>query len=201
MQWNANTETDLAGYNLYSALSPTGPFTKLNTTLLTTLTYNDATAIPGQTTYYELTAVDTLNHESAPATANAAVPATSGFVSADIGGASPAGVTTVVTPGTDYDVQAGGFNIDLNSDQFRFVYEQLTGNFDDQGRASPASPTRGGGTSSFARAGLMARTDLTVRQRQRLRLRHARPQRLLRFLPPLRRRHHHPHPGARQHRH
>ena len=36
LTWNANTETDLAGYNVYRSASATGPFTKLNSALLTT---------------------------------------------------------------------------------------------------------------------------------------------------------------------
>jgi fibronectin type 3 domain-containing protein len=159
LTWNANTEPDLAGYNLYSSASASGPFTKLNTTPITALTYTDTTAPSGQTTYYQLTAVDTSNNESTPVSANAAVSSMVAFASADIGNPTPAGNTTVITTGSAYNVQAGGFNIDGTSDQFRFVYEQLTGNFDIRVQITALSQV-GGGTSSYARAGLMARASL-----------------------------------------
>jgi regulation of enolase protein 1 (concanavalin A-like superfamily) len=84
----------------------------------------------------------------------AATPAPLTLTSLDIG-ASPAGSTTVVTPGVDYNVSAGGPAIYGNSDGFRFVYEQLTGNFDIAVQVQ--SMTVAGAT---AQAGLMARTSL-----------------------------------------
>ena len=72
LTWSANTELDLAGYNLYSGPSAAGPFTKIYTTLLTTLSYNDTAAIAGQTTLLPINRRSThLGHESAPAAANA----------------------------------------------------------------------------------------------------------------------------------
>ncbi len=163
LTWSANTETDLAGYNLYRSSSPSGTFVKLNTAgLLTSTSYNDTTAAAGQTWYYQLTAVDTSSNESSAATANATIPAqTTSFTSADIGNPTPAGVTTVVTEGSDYDVQAGGANINGTADQFRFVYKQITGDFDVKVLIG-ALQNAGGTTSSWAKAGLMARTDLSA---------------------------------------
>jgi fibronectin type 3 domain-containing protein len=162
LSWNANTEGNLSGYNIYRASSAAGPFTtKLNATPYTGTTFTDTTAPVGQTSYYQLTAVNTVPLESTPATASAFLAAASGFTSVDIGNPTPAGVTTVINEGSDYDVQAGGFNIDGTSDQFRFVYKALTGNFDV--KVSIANLANdGGGTSSYARAGLMARADLSA---------------------------------------
>jgi hypothetical protein len=67
LTWNANTETDLAGYNVYRSGSATGPFTKLNSALLTTPRYQDTTAPAVTTSYYQVEAVDQLGNRSTPA--------------------------------------------------------------------------------------------------------------------------------------
>jgi hypothetical protein len=76
LDWNDNTEADLAGYNVYRASTAGGPFTKLNTSLVTASAFADAAAPAGATSYYRVTAVDTSNNESAPATAQADRPNT-----------------------------------------------------------------------------------------------------------------------------
>jgi fibronectin type 3 domain-containing protein len=76
LAWLANSEPDVIGYNVYWSTSASGPFTKLNASLVTGLSYLDTTAIVGQPTYYELTAVNTTGIASAtPATAVATRPA------------------------------------------------------------------------------------------------------------------------------
>ena len=67
LTWIANTETDLAGYNVYRGASATGPFTKLNTALLTTPRYSDTTAPAVTTSFYQVQAVDQLGNASTPA--------------------------------------------------------------------------------------------------------------------------------------
>ena len=67
LTWNANTETDLAGYNVYRSASATGPFTKLNSALLTTRSYQDTTAPAVTTSFYQVQAVDQLGNASTPA--------------------------------------------------------------------------------------------------------------------------------------
>jgi len=64
LQWQANTEPDLEGYNLYRAAQPGGPYTKINTSLITTNTYTDADTVDGTTYYYVVTAVDHVGNES-----------------------------------------------------------------------------------------------------------------------------------------
>ena len=67
LAWNANTETDLAGYNVYRSASANGPFTKLNSALLTTRSYQDTTAPAVTTSFYQVQAVDQLGNASTPA--------------------------------------------------------------------------------------------------------------------------------------
>jgi PKD repeat protein len=61
--WNANTEPDLAGYNIYGSTSATGPFIKINSVLITDITYTDSGLSYG-TYYYRLTAQDEVPNES-----------------------------------------------------------------------------------------------------------------------------------------
>jgi len=64
LSWTASTSSNLAGYNVYRGATATGPFTKVNSTVVVGTTYTDTTAQPGQTYYYVLTAVDASNNES-----------------------------------------------------------------------------------------------------------------------------------------
>ncbi len=54
--WQKNSEPDIAGYNLYRSQTSGGPYTKINTTLITDTTYDDYGVSPGITYYYCATA-------------------------------------------------------------------------------------------------------------------------------------------------
>ena len=58
IKWSANPPIDLAGYNIYRSASATGTFAKINTALLTQLTFADTTATAGKTWYYQVTAIN-----------------------------------------------------------------------------------------------------------------------------------------------
>jgi hypothetical protein len=60
--WTANTETDLAGYNVYRLDAQTA--LKVNKELLRTPIFRDTTAPPGRTLTYYVTAVDLAGNES-----------------------------------------------------------------------------------------------------------------------------------------
>jgi fibronectin type 3 domain-containing protein len=65
VSWAANSEPDLAGYNLYRAAAPGGPFVAVASRLSDT-NYVDEGLTNGVTVYYRLTAEDVPGNESAP---------------------------------------------------------------------------------------------------------------------------------------
>ena len=65
--WSANTEPDLAGYNVYRRESGGTPL-KVNTDLLRTPTFEDRSALPDHQYFYRVTALDLTHNESAPST-------------------------------------------------------------------------------------------------------------------------------------
>lgn len=75
LDWAGNSEADLAGYNVYRSASASGPWTKLNSSILTGSSFVDITAPSGATSFYQVLAVDLSGNVSPPATANALRPA------------------------------------------------------------------------------------------------------------------------------
>lgn len=63
LSWNAST-SQVVGYNVYRALQPAGPFGRINSSAITTLSYKDLTVQAGTTYYYYVTAVNASNVES-----------------------------------------------------------------------------------------------------------------------------------------
>jgi|SRR5579859_857194 len=63
LSWDASTST-VSGYNIYRSTTSGTGYAKLNTTLLTTLTYTDSTVVNGTTYFYVTTAVDSSGNES-----------------------------------------------------------------------------------------------------------------------------------------
>jgi fibronectin type 3 domain-containing protein len=65
LNWIAPTGPDAAvGYNVYRATTSGGPFTLLNASPITALTFADTTGIGGTTYFYVVTAVDANGDES-----------------------------------------------------------------------------------------------------------------------------------------
>jgi len=74
LSWQASTST-VAGYNVYRGTVSGGPYTKVNSSLISGTAYMDTTVQAGQTYYYVATAVDSSNDESTYSTqATAVVP-------------------------------------------------------------------------------------------------------------------------------
>ena len=65
LSWKAST-TQVSGYNVYRATNSNGPFSKLNSTLITSTNYVDTVVVSGSTYYYYVTAVDSKGIESSP---------------------------------------------------------------------------------------------------------------------------------------
>lgn len=63
LSWNASTST-VSGYNLYRGTTNGGPYSKINSGLITTLSYTDTSVSSGNTYYYVSTAVDSSGNES-----------------------------------------------------------------------------------------------------------------------------------------
>lgn len=120
LSWNAGTDTNLAGYNVFRASSPSGPFAQLNTALLTTPSYSDLTAPQGTVSYYQVTAVNTAGLSSAPASASATRPAPASSAS---GSFLRADVTTQGSWGGVYGTD--GFWV-FNATQSLPAYAQVT---------------------------------------------------------------------------
>ena len=56
--WTASSSPGIAGYNAYRSTNSNGPYTKLNSSLISTTNYNDQMVQSGNTYYYVTTAVD-----------------------------------------------------------------------------------------------------------------------------------------------
>jgi hypothetical protein len=65
LSWAASSSPGIAGYNAYRSMTSGGPYTKVNSTLISTTSYNDQTVQSGSTYYYVTTAVDSQGMESA----------------------------------------------------------------------------------------------------------------------------------------
>jgi fibronectin type 3 domain-containing protein len=73
LSWVASTSPDVVGYNIYRRTGTSGSYTQINTALNTSTVFTDASVVDGQTYYYETTAVNSSNEESARSTAVQAV--------------------------------------------------------------------------------------------------------------------------------
>jgi endoglucanase len=65
LNWNDNTEIDLAGYNIYRSTTSGTGFAKLNNSLIVDSQYTDNSTTSDQIYYYVVNAVDTSRNESA----------------------------------------------------------------------------------------------------------------------------------------
>lgn len=63
LSWIASTSS-VAGYNIYRSSVSGGPYTKMNSSLVTLLTYTDTAVLAGLTYYYVATSVNASNAES-----------------------------------------------------------------------------------------------------------------------------------------
>ncbi len=74
LNWNNNSEPDLAGYRVYRSVSNGGPYGLISGGLVGTSSYNDGTVVNGTTYYYVVTAEDITGNESGNSTQVIAMP-------------------------------------------------------------------------------------------------------------------------------
>jgi hypothetical protein len=64
LTWTPSLSTTIAGYNVYRGTTSGGPYTKINSAIVTTSGFTDITAVSGTTYYYVVTSVDSGSLES-----------------------------------------------------------------------------------------------------------------------------------------
>lgn len=64
LHWNKNPELNISGYNVYRSTSLNGPYSKMNSNVLPMQNYYDANVSNGQTYYFTVSAVNSLQEES-----------------------------------------------------------------------------------------------------------------------------------------
>ncbi len=74
LMWRAPIDADVAGFEVFRAKAPGGPYTMLNARLVILESFTDATAPPGIPSYYVIRAVDTSGNESGPSPELSATP-------------------------------------------------------------------------------------------------------------------------------
>lgn len=153
LQWAANPEASVSGYNVYRSTTAAGSgFSLVNASPITTATFLDAEAPVGGPYYYRVTAINSAG-ESFPAQASTLRPQ-QWYVGSDVGSPSTTGGTTRVGA-NDFDLYGGGSEIGGWHDRFHYSYGWQYGDFDVQVRITSLD-----NTNSAARAGLMARVSL-----------------------------------------
>jgi hypothetical protein len=148
LNWDANSESDLAGYSVLRATSPGGPYE----TIARGLTTNAFTDNPGnrsQTYYYVVKAVDRSLNTSAR---SAEVSATLSWVDQDIGSPGQPGYADFNATSGTWTVVGGGRDIGDTADQFHFTSQGFTGDGSLTARVTSVQ-----NTDAWAKAGVMFR--------------------------------------------
>ncbi len=157
LQWVPVLDSSLTGYNIYSSLSPTTGYALVSSAAATANTFLDSTALPGETLYYRVAAVNATGVGLGTQTSVVTTGTASTNLQTIAVNESPAGSTTTITPNQAYTVVAGGPGITGNTDGFRYLFTAQSGNFDVAAKVS--SITTAG---SYATAGIMARDSLSA---------------------------------------
>ena len=134
LAWIANTETNLAGYWVYRTQTPGTNYVRLNTSVITSPSFVDNTAVAGATYYYTVSATNTSGLESGKSNEVQAVvpaPLTNNPPTAN------AGPDQTAAPGAG--VTLSGSGTDPNSDALTYSWSQVSGPAVSLGGAS--SPT------------------------------------------------------------
>ncbi len=110
--WTANTEPDLAGYNIYRSSSAGGSFSQINGAIVTQATYNDASS-GGGPAWYEVTALDQSGNESAASAPVSASTATTLTITMSPGYPNPSRMSDVVRIPVVLSMSGAGARLDI----------------------------------------------------------------------------------------
>jgi glucose/arabinose dehydrogenase len=172
LAWTASKSNNVVGYIVKRSTNGKTNFIQVNTGIVVGTSFTD-TGVGKKRYYYEVFAesdagalsataprviVDVGAASSTPAPTPA--PSSINLTSLDIGSPTPGGSTSVLVDGASYDVLAGGSDIQGTSDQFRFAYTELTGNFDMKVRVNTLSEA-----DVWSKAGIMVRKTLDANAR------------------------------------
>ncbi|HMO25115.1 MAG TPA: choice-of-anchor D domain-containing protein, partial [Tepidisphaeraceae bacterium] len=154
LMWSDNSGNE-TGFAIERRIG-SGGWVRIFPTISNATSYND-TSVTALTSYsYRVIALNDAGESLASNEVVVNTPAIDDFNSIDIGNPTPGGSTTVINAGRDYNVSVGGTDIWGNADSFRFVYKQVTGDFDVKMRIQSVLEV------DASMAGLMARADLTA---------------------------------------
>ena len=127
---------------------------------VTGTTYADTTGLTAGGTYtYRVRAINSagMSPYSPLATATTPTSTAPALTGLDIGGPTPAGSTTELVRGRDYNITAGGSDVALAHDRFHYAYRQVTGDFDVKVRVQSVIQR-----DLYTKAGIMARANLNA---------------------------------------
>lgn len=151
LAWTPNTETDLAGYWVYRTQTPGTNYVRLNTSVISSPSFVDTTAVAGTTYYYTVSATNTSGLESGKSNeVQAVVPAPP----ANSPPTANAGPDQTAAPGAGVTLTGSG--ADPNGDALTYAWSQVSGPAVSLGGAS--SPT-----ASFTAPSVFADTTLVFR--------------------------------------
>jgi hypothetical protein len=155
LQWEPVIDTTLSGYNIYSSLSATTGYALVNTVSSPADSYLDTTALPGETVYYRIAAIDSAGVGLGAQTSVVTTGTPSTNLQSIGINETPTGSTTAVTTDTAYTIVAGGPGVTGTSDGFRYVFATQSGNFDVAVQVSSLTVA-----GNFSTAGIMVRDSL-----------------------------------------
>jgi len=133
LNWADNSESDLAGYNVYRSTAPgvtpvTG--TQLNDAVLANSAFVDTTAINGTTYYYVVTAEDTIGNESTASTETSAIPNGTIDTNAPVWDGLTTGIGLAEDTGTGgavmVEFDAASDDVDGTAVKFNIYYSETT---------------------------------------------------------------------------